>query len=262
MGPILNLDRPERPQSLASILAESTSPSATDLLMLSTARQLSASIGTIPPVTEHNTAGLQELTSTFRHDARLLNRRYGAELDRSRLLLQRSPNQHGRLPTWSESEHTGEQLERNLEAWTSVRDELLQRIIAATRSIDTASMHLENAQLRPRVTWGMVFEQLSHHNRPNLSRSWKKCLAEFGGLFMMYQRALTLYLLHSSGKWSELFKELSSPLYDTSLWENYPDWLLIQVRQKEQVRREKCLYGGRLTRTSEHAQSREWSLRR
>lgn len=225
----IHSEKPSEPRALVRLMSTREPPSTDTISSLSQARQLAASIGSISCSEAPDTQSLQTLIFPFLNATQDLSKRYGEALDRSRKLLEKSPDQHGELPTWADKERLGEMLADNLVAWNSVQAELLERISNALAPASLSNVHTENAKLRPRISWGTVFQQLSHLNRPALPASWRRCLAEYGTFFMMYQRALTLYLLQSAGRSAELFKEMTSPLLGAEPWDKNPDWLLVQV---------------------------------
>ena len=89
---------------------------------------------------------------------------------------------------------------------------------------------LEQLGRWPLITADVLLRCLASTSPVNLPGRWKRCLISFALLLLEFQRARRLLRFALDGLEEELFKELDNEGCDGWNAEEYPDWLLIQVR--------------------------------
>ena len=106
-------------------------------------------------------------------------------------------------------------------------------------SVGPTSDPLEQALARcgqwPYSTAYSLFGRLATTSPIKLSDSWRKCLVSFALLLLEFQRARRLLRLSLGGLEEEFSREVENEGCDAWHAEQYPDWLLIQVRTQSPV---------------------------
>ena len=113
------------------------------------------------------------------------------------------------------------------------RDKYMDAFCLLKKSLGSTADPLGQALARggqwPQITADTLLRRLASTS-PILSGSWKECLVSFGLLLLEFQRARRLLRFASEGLEEEFGKELENERCDGWNPEQYPDWLLIQVR--------------------------------
>jgi hypothetical protein len=111
----------------------------------------------------------------------------------------------------------------------------LASISHALSPASAAENALYSAGLWPRVTPNFLFTRMASAAGGSfkLGKAWRATLVHLSQILLRLQRSRRLLVYAANENWVEFFKELESEEYEEFDPELYPDWLLIQVRDKD-----------------------------
>ncbi|QRV92775.1 kinase-like protein [Ceratobasidium sp. AG-Ba] len=172
-----------------------------------------------------DTSRLETLLAEFHTSStRPLCRRYGADLETSRLDLSSSDTKALplKLPSLS-------RLERNRSLYHGdllENLELIQGWLGPTTPLeDTLFM----SGIWPRITPRTILSNLGLRARKNIPLEALGEFKKFARSYIEYQRSQRLIALAQDAKHDEFFKEMNLANADSSEEANHPDWMLVQI---------------------------------
>ncbi|QRW06904.1 kinase-like protein [Ceratobasidium sp. AG-Ba] len=173
----------------------------------------------------YDTSQLETLLAEFHTSStRPLCRRYGSDLETSRLDLSRSNTQAPPLQLPSLS-----RLERNRSLYHGDLLENLELIRGWLGPTTPLEDILFMSGIWPRITPRTILSNLGLRARKNIPQVPLGEFKKFARSYIEYQRSQRLIALAQDAKHDEFFKEMNLANADSSEEANHPDWMLVQI---------------------------------
>jgi hypothetical protein len=204
--------------------------SRTDVSTLSPDGEPSLSRAVAPAVaTEHAPpqAGfdnVKTLIEEFRNSQQPLLQLYGNDLNNSNREL--SGQNASQLVDNAVPSH--EQLLLYHEGCSHRKEKMFSAILAALSPSQDVEETNDIAGLWPRITPRSLLGQLAQDRIGTLPDHWKTVLTRYAVSFLKYQQSLRLLELSLGNNHGDLLREIQT-IYNDTLTESTPDWLLVQV---------------------------------
>ncbi|CUA68377.1 NADH-ubiquinone oxidoreductase chain 5 [Rhizoctonia solani] len=174
-----------------------------------------------------DTSRLANLFTEFQRGSSVLNRLYGADLDKSRKELEgkRNLTLPQQLPPTTKTV-----LSQTREQCLDYLTDSFQQLSSTLSPQNEVEHIISLTGVWPRITPRILIELLSIKNRTHLEFEWQNELIGYAQGFVDYQRSQRLIILAESGDTEEFHKELDLGTGRDNPGMDDPDWLLVQVR--------------------------------